>query len=87
MTAFFAGVGHGYIAPLGLGRCHGGRLAGPRRPRLGSVVPVGGAGHPRGGGRRRGRAGRSGGIAMVVLAAAVGIVATVAWWERADQTG
>jgi hypothetical protein len=28
-----------------------------------------------------------GGIALVVLAAVVGIVATVAWWERADQTG
>jgi hypothetical protein len=28
-----------------------------------------------------------GGIAMVVLDSVVGIVATVAWWDRADQTG
>lgn len=28
-----------------------------------------------------------GGIAMVVLAAILGLAATVAWWERADQTG
>ncbi len=28
-----------------------------------------------------------GGIALLVLAAAVDILATVAWWERADQTG
>jgi ABC-2 type transport system permease protein len=28
-----------------------------------------------------------GGVAIVVLVAVVGLAATVAWWERADQTG
>jgi ABC-2 type transport system permease protein len=28
-----------------------------------------------------------GGIALVILAAVVGMLATIIWWERADQTG
>jgi ABC-2 type transport system permease protein len=28
-----------------------------------------------------------GGVVIVVAASVVGLVATMAWWERADQTG
>ena len=50
-AAFFAGVGRGYIAPLGVGRGDDRRLPDPDRARLGRLVSVGGAGDPRG--RRR----------------------------------
>ena len=62
------------------------RGPGPGCPRMGRLVPLGGAAARRG----RARAGREAATAasfvVVALAALVGLAATVAWW-RADQTG
>jgi ABC-2 type transport system permease protein len=86
-TAFFAGLGRGYIAPLAWAVAT--IVASQILAVLGWgawfpwSVPaiVAGAGgvavEPVG----------PGGIAMVLITATVGLVATVAWWERADQTG
>jgi ABC-2 type transport system permease protein len=86
-TAFFAGVGRGYIAPLAwavatiaasqiLAVLGWGAWFPWSVPAI--VAGAGGAAvEPVG----------PGGVAMVVLAAIVGLAATVAWWERADQTG
>jgi ABC-2 type transport system permease protein len=87
MTAFVAGVGHGYIAPLGwaVAMVAASQVLavlgwGAWFPWAVPAILAGAGGvavEPVG----------PGGIAMVVLASVVGIVATVAWWERADQTG
>jgi ABC-2 type transport system permease protein len=86
-TAFFAGVGRGYIAPLAwavativasqiLAVLGWGAWFPWSVPAV--VAGAGGAAvEPVG----------PGGVAIVVLAAILGLVATVAWWERADQTG
>jgi ABC-2 type transport system permease protein len=86
-TAFFAGVGRGYIAPLAwavatiaasqiLAVLGWGAWFPWSVPAI--VAGAGGAAvEPVG----------PGGVAMVVLAAILGLAATVAWWERADQTG
>ena len=87
MTAFFAGVGHGYIAPLAwaVATVAASQVLavlgwGAWFPWAVPAILAGAGGvavEPVG----------PGGIAMVILAAAVGIIATVTWWERADQTG
>ena len=86
-TAFFAGVGRGYIAPLAwavativasqiLAVLGWGAWFPWSVPAI--VAGAGGAAvEPVG----------PGGVAMVVLAAILGLAATVDWWERADQTG
>ena len=60
MTAFFAGVGHGYIAPLGWAVAMVAAAQILAVLGWGAVVPLGGAGHSRRCGRRRRRACRSG---------------------------
>lgn len=87
MTAFFAGVGHGYIAPLAwaVGTVAASQVLaalgwGAWFPWAVPAILAGAGGvavEPVG----------PGGIAMAVLAAAAGIMATIAWWDRADQTG
>lgn len=86
-TAFFAGVGRGYIAPLAwailtivlsqiLAVLGWGAWFPWSVPAI--LSGAGGAGvEPV----------TLGGVAMVVLAALAGLAATIAWWERADQTG
>lgn len=86
-TAFFAGVGRGYIAPLAWAIL---TIA------LSQILAVLGWGAwfpwsvPA---ILSGAAGAEvepvtlGGVAMVALAALAGLGATIAWWERADQTG
>jgi ABC-2 type transport system permease protein len=87
MTAFFAGVGRGYIAPLAWA------VATVAASQILAVLGWG-AWFPwavpailAGAGGVEVEPVGPGGIAMVGLAAVVGIVATVTWWERADQTG
>lgn len=87
MTAFFAGVGHGYIAPLAWA------VATVAAAQVLAVLGWG-AWFPwavpailAGAGGVEVEPVGLGGVAMVLLAAIVGLVATVAWWERADQTG
>jgi ABC-2 type transport system permease protein len=87
MTAFFAGVGHGYIAPLAWAVTTVAAsqvLAvlgwGAWFPWAVPAILAGAGGvavEPVG----------PGGIAMVILAAVLGIMATITWWDRADQTG
>ena len=87
VTAFFAGVGHGYIAPLAwaVATVAASQVLavlgwGAWFPWAVPAILAGAGGvavEPVG----------PGGIALVILAAAVGIIATVTWWERADQTG
>lgn len=87
MTAFFAGVGHGYIAPLGwaVAMVAAAQILavlgwGAWFPWAVPAILVGAGGvavEPVG----------PGGISMVVLASVAGMVATITWWGRADQTG
>ena len=86
-TAFFAGVGRGYIAPLAWA------VATIAASQILTVLGWG-AWFPwsvpailAGAGGAAVEPVGPGGVAMVVLAAALGLAATVAWWERADQTG
>jgi ABC-2 type transport system permease protein len=86
-TAFFAGVGRGYIAPLAWA------VATIVASQILAVLGWG-AWFPwsvpailAGAGGTAVEPVGPGGIAMVVLAAILGLAATVAWWERADQTG
>jgi ABC-2 type transport system permease protein len=86
-TAFFAGVGRGYIAPLAWA------VATVVAAQLLAVlgwgawfpwsVPAILAGA---GGAAVDPVGAAA-IAVVVIVALLGLVATVAWWDRADQTG
>ena len=86
MTAF-AGVGHGYIAPLGWA------VAMVATSQVLAVLGWG-AWFPwavpailAGAGGAAVEPVGPGGIAMALLAAAVGMIATITWWDRADQTG
>ena len=86
-TAFFAGVGRGYLPPLAwafltvflaqvltvLGR-------GAWFPWAVPALVAGAAG-------RQGEAATAASVVVVVVAALLGLAATVAWWERADQVG
>lgn len=86
-TAFFASVGRGYIAPLAWA------VAMVAASQVLAVLGWGawfpwsvpailvGAGGP------SVEPVTLGGVVIVVAASVVGLVATMAWWERADQTG
>jgi ABC-2 type transport system permease protein len=86
-TAFFAGVGRGYLAPLAWAVST--IVASQVLAVLGWgawfpwSVPalLAGAGGP------DVEPVTLGGVMLVVLAVLAGVVATIAWWERADQTG
>jgi ABC-2 type transport system permease protein len=86
-AAFFAGVGRGYIAPLAwtvavfalsqiLAVLGWGAWFPWSVPAI--LAGAGGAGA---------EAVTLGGVAVVVVAIAAGLAATITWWERADQTG
>ncbi len=86
-TAFFAGVGRGYIAPLAWAIS---MMA------VSQVLAVLGWGNwfpwsvpaiLAGAGGADVEPVSLGGIVLVVAVALVGLAATIAWWERADQTG
>lgn len=86
-VALVAGVGRGYIAPLGFAVL---------TVALSQIVAVlgWGAWFPwsvpailAGAGGAEVEPVTLGGVAVCLVTAAIGMVATVAWWERADQTG
>jgi len=86
-TAFVAGVGRGYIPPLGwtvlvmaLAQVLGALGWAAWFPWAVPLLVVGAAGPA-------GEAATGVSVAVVVLAALLGLVATVVWWQRADQTG
>jgi ABC-2 type transport system permease protein len=86
-TAFFAGVGRGYIAPLAWA------VATIAASQILAVLGWG-AWFPwsvpailAGAGGAAVEPVGPGGIGLVLITAAVGLGATFAWWERADQTG
>jgi ABC-2 type transport system permease protein len=86
-TAFVAGVGRGYLAPLGwavltlaLAQVLGLLGWAAWFPWAVPLLVVGAAGPA-------GEAATGASVAVVVLAALLGLVATVVWWQRADQTG
>jgi ABC-2 type transport system permease protein len=86
-TAFFAGVGRGYIAPLAWA------IATIAASQILAVLGWG-AWFPwsvpailAGAGGAAVEPVGPGGIALVLLTAAVWLAATFVWWERADQTG
>jgi ABC-2 type transport system permease protein len=86
-TAFFAGVGRGYIAPLAWA------IATISASQILAVLGWG-AWFPwsvpailAGAGGAAVEPVGPGGIALVLLTAAVWLAATFVWWERADQTG
>lgn len=86
-TAFFAGAGRGYIAPLAWA------IATIVLAQILAVLGWG-AWFPwsvpavlAGAGGAEVEPVTLGGVAMVALAGLAGLVATVVWWERADQTG
>lgn len=86
-TALLAGVGRGYIAPLAWA------VATIAASQILAVLGWG-AWFPwsvpailAGAGGAEVEQVAAGGVVVVVLAAVVGFGATVAWWERADQTG
>ncbi len=86
-AAFFAGVGRGYIAPLAWAVAI---------IVVSQVVAVLGWGSwfpwsvpaiLAGAGGSQAEPVTAGAVALVVLVVVGGLVATIAWWERADQTG
>jgi len=86
-TAFFAGVGRGYIAPLAWA------IATIATSQILAVLGWG-AWFPwsvpailAGAGGAAVEPVSAPAVVLVVVVAAVGLVATIAWWERADQTG
>jgi ABC-2 type transport system permease protein len=86
-TAFFAGVGRGYIAPLAWA------VAMIAASQILAVLGWG-AWFPwsvpailAGAGGAAVEPVGPGGIGLVVVTAAVSLAATIVWWERADQTG
>jgi ABC-2 type transport system permease protein len=86
-TAFFAGVGRGYIAPLAWA------VATIVASQVLAVLGWG-AWFPwsvpailAGAGGAAVEPVTPGGVVLVVLTAVAGLLATIAWWERADQTG
>ena len=86
-TAFFAGVGRGYIAPLAWAVA---MIAASQVLAVlgwGAWFPWAVPAILAGAGGAAVEPVGPGGIVMVLLTAVVGIVATIVWWERADQTG
>jgi hypothetical protein len=86
-TAFFAGVGRGYIAPLAWAIT---TIAASQILAVlgwGAWFPWSVPAILAGAGGAEVEPVGPGGIAIVVLTAAAGLIATVAWWDRADQTG
>lgn len=86
-TAFFAGAGRGYIPALAwavvavfLAQVFAALGWGAWFPWSVPALLSGAAGPDA-------EAVSAGGIAIVILTALVGLVATLAWWERADQVG
>ncbi len=86
-TAFVAGVGRGYIPPLGwavltlaFAQVLGVLGWAAWFPWAVPLLVVGATGPG-------GEAATGASLAVVVLAALLGLVATVVWWQRADQTG
>jgi ABC-2 type transport system permease protein len=86
-TAFFAGVGRGYIAPLGWAIA---TIAVAQIVTVlgwGNVFPWSVPAILAGAGGAEVEPVGLGGVALVVVTMLVGFAATVRWWERADQTG
>lgn len=87
MAAFFAGVGRGYIAPLAW------TVAMVAVSQIltvlgwGSWFPWSVPAILAGAGGTQVEPVTPGGIAVVAFVALAGLAATIAWWERADQTG
>jgi ABC-2 type transport system permease protein len=86
-TAFFAGVGRGYIPALAwavfavvLAQVVAALGWGAWFPWSVPAIVTGAAGPDA-------EAVGLGGVAIVVVTALIGLLATLAWWERADQTG
>jgi ABC-2 type transport system permease protein len=86
-TALVAGIGRGYLAPLGFAML---------TVALAQIVAVlgWGAWFPwsvpailAGAGGSEVEPVTIGGVLVVLVTAGIGLAATVAWWERADQTG
>ena len=86
VTAFFAGVGHGYIAPLGWAVAMVAAAQVLAVLGWGAWFPWAVPAILAGAGGVEVEPVGPVGIAVVLLTASVGLVATVAWWERADQT-
>lgn len=86
-TAFFAGIGHGYIAPLGWA------FATVAAAQILAVLGLGQAFPWAIPGLVSGAAGPdamslpAGSYVLVVATGAIGLAATIAWWSRADHTG
>jgi ABC-2 type transport system permease protein len=87
MTAFFAGVGRGYIAPLAWAVAMVAAAQVLAVLGWGAWFPWSVPAILAGAGGAQVEPVGPGGVAMVGLAAVIGIMATVTWWERADQTG
>jgi ABC-2 type transport system permease protein len=86
-AAFFAGVGRGYLAPLAW------TVAMIVAAQVLTVLGWG-AWFPwsvpallAGAGGSSVEPVTPGGVVLVLIVAAIGLVATIAWWDRADQTG
>ena len=86
-TAFFAGVGRGYLAPLAwtVGLVVTAQVLTVLG--WGSWFPWSVPAILAGAGGDRVAPVTAGSIAVLLLVVLAGLVATVAWWERADQTG
>ncbi len=87
MTAFFAGVGRGYIAPLGWAVATVAASQVLAVLGWGALFPWAVPAILAGAGGAQVEPVGPAGVALVGLAAVVGIIATVTWWEHADQTG
>jgi ABC-2 type transport system permease protein len=86
-AAFFAGVGRGYIAPLAWTM---GLIAVSQVLTVlgwGSWFPWSVPAILAGAGGTQVEPVTVGGVAVVALVVVAGLVATIRWWERADQTG
>lgn len=87
VTAFFAGVGRGYLAPLGWAILT--IVAAQILAVLGwgAWFPWAVPSLLAGAGGSAVEPVTLGGVLLVVATVIVGMIATIAWWERADQTG
>jgi len=86
-AAFFAGVGRGYIAPLAWTMAMVAVSQVLTVLGWGSWFPWSVPAILAGAGGTRVEPVTAGAVVLVALVAFAGLVATVAWWERADQTG
>jgi ABC-2 type transport system permease protein len=87
VTAFFAGLGRGYLAPLAWAIV---TIAASQVLAVlgwGAWFPWSVPALLAGAGGSAVEPVTPGGVALVVLTAIAGMVATIAWWEHADQTG